>query len=86
MNSEDGRGVVTLYSFAYTRCGADCEPVYRILEAVDRSLAGQALRDPQLRFVTLTLDPSFDTPGRLAAFGAPFQPQAAEDVRYILRH
>lgn len=78
MNSEDGRGVLTLYSFAYTRCGADCEPLYRILEAVDRSLASQPPREPRLRFVTLTLDPIYDTPERLAAFGTPFQAKAVE--------
>lgn len=76
LTSEDGRGVVTLYSFAYTRCQEPCQPAYRILQAVDRSLAGQAPRDPALRFVTLTLDPTYDTPERLSQSPLPFQPQA----------
>lgn len=78
LNSENGRGVVTLYSFAYTRCGVECEPLYDILQTVDHSLTGDPPRDPPLRFVTLTLDPAYDTPERLAGFARPFQPQAVE--------
>jgi protein SCO1/2 len=78
VTSEHQRGRLTLYSFAYTRCGADCQAVYDSLQAVDALLAARPARQPALRFVTLTLDPAHDTPTCLAAFPAPFRPRATE--------
>lgn len=78
--SEDGRGVVTLYSFAYTGCGERCSLIYDKLQAVDAALADYPALDPPLRFVTLTLDPEHDTPETLAGFELPFEPQAVEWV------
>jgi len=78
--SEDGRGVVTLYSFAYTGCGERCGMIYEKLQAVDAALAQSPALDPPLRFVTLTIDPERDTPEILAGFRLPFEPQAAEWV------
>lgn len=78
VTSEDQRGRLTLYSFAYTRCGEDCRPVYDSLRGIDTLLAARAPRQPALRFITLTLDPINDSPQVLAAFPRPFQPAAVE--------
>ncbi len=78
VTSEDQRGRLTLYSFAYTRCGADCQPVYDSLEEIDAFLAARTPRQPALRFITLTVDPANDRPEVLAAFHRPFQPAAVE--------
>lgn len=79
-SSEDGRGVVTLYSFAYSSCGERCGMIYEKLAAIDAAMAERPTLEPRLRFVTLTIDPEHDTPEALAAFELPFEPQAAEWV------
>lgn len=78
VTSEDARGKLTLYSFAYSRCAQDCDAIYGTLQAIDSSLAAQPLRTPALRFVTLTIDPAHDTQQQLAEFSLPFQPRAVE--------
>lgn len=78
VTSEDGRGKLTLYSFAYSRCGQDCSGIYRTLEAIDSRLAEQPQRSPAFRFVTITIDPANDTQQQLASFSPPFQPRAVE--------
>ncbi len=78
VTSEDGRGKLTLYTFAYTRCAADCEPLYQTLQAIDSGLAARPARVPSLRFVTLTLDPARDTPEQLASFAMPFTPRSVQ--------
>lgn len=78
VTSEDGRGKLTLYSFAYSRCTADCESIYQTLQSIDQSLAQQPQRVPEFRFVTITIDPAYDTPQQLAAFNLPFTPQAVD--------
>lgn len=76
--SEDSRGVVTLYSFAYTSCGDRCQSIFSLLQSIDASLAGQPPLNPPLRFITLTIDPKQDTPETLSKFALPFQPRAVE--------
>lgn len=76
ITSEDRRGKLTLYSFAYTRCVADCQSIYNNLQAVDSALALKPKQDPPLDFITLTIDPEWDTPQRITDFPLPFQPQA----------
>jgi len=78
VTSEDGRGILTVYTFAYSRCGQDCDGIYRTLEAIDSRLAEQPPRTPALRFVTITIDPANDTQQQLAGFSPPFTPRAVE--------
>lgn len=76
--SEDGRGVVTLYSFAYTGCGERCAEIYGKLQALDAALSQNQPLDPPLRFVTLSINPEQDTPETLASFKPPFTSAAVE--------
>ncbi len=78
ISSEDARGKLTLYSFAYTGCKTDCAAIYDSLQAIDAAVAAQPPRSPALRFVTLTIDPQHDTPQTLQNFERPFTPAAVE--------
>lgn len=78
VTSEGARGKLTLYSFAYTGCGTDCDAIYATLQAIDQGLAQQPPRSPEFRFLTLTIDPARDTPEQLAGFALPFTPQTVE--------
>jgi protein SCO1/2 len=78
VTSEDARGLLTLYSFAYTRCEAKCAPIYASLQGLDGLLAQRDPISPRLRFITLSLDPAHDTPEQLAQFNAPFKPKTVE--------
>jgi len=78
VTSEEGRGKLTLYSFAYSRCEDDCAALYRTLEAIDSGLAARPERSPALRFITLTIDPEYDTQQRLAGFDLPFTPRTVD--------
>lgn len=76
VTSEDQRGVLVLYSFAYSRCQATCSKLYKTLQTVDEELAKTPDRKPPFRFITLTVDPTRDTPQQLAQFKLPFEPKA----------
>lgn len=67
MNSELGRGTVTLYSFATTDCGDRCDEMFDTLRQVqDRVVDEVDLGAAEFRVVTIALDP-VDGPAELAA-------------------
>jgi protein SCO1/2 len=76
ITSEDRRGKLTLYSFAYTRCAADCQYIYNNLRVIDSALAAKPQQNPRLDFITITIDPDWDTQQRLSEFPLPFQPRS----------
>lgn len=76
VTSEDGRGAVTLYTFAYSRCTQDCTSTYQNLQALDAQFKDRTALTPPLRLITLTLDPAHDTPEILKAAPLPFTPGA----------
>lgn len=62
------RGNVVLLSFVFTRCVEACPLIMQKLNAVRRGLGDAFPRDA--RFVTLSVDPDFDTPAELTHFQA----------------
>jgi len=78
VSSEQARGSLTLYSFAYTGCVEDCARLYASLEAIDAAVAASPAREPALRFITISIDPGHDTPAVLAAFQRPYTTKAVE--------
>ncbi|MDJ0868467.1 MAG: SCO family protein [Myxococcota bacterium] len=76
-------GQVALVSFVYTRCpdGGGCPAVIATLQRIDRLLA----RDPELaarvRLTTVSFDPGYDTPERLAELRHHMRPRA--DWRFL---
>lgn len=60
--SEDVRGDVAVYSFGYAGCGDDCSGMEETTREVRDRLDEVDLGDVDIQFVTLTFDPSHDTP------------------------
>jgi protein SCO1/2 len=70
VNSEDGRGTVTLYNFAPTDCGDECAATNETMRTVrDRVIAEVDLDGTEFRLITIALDPVAD-PEVLAAAAA----------------
>jgi protein SCO1/2 len=70
VTSDDGRGVITLYTFVPTECGAECDRVASTMRDVrERVLADVDLGPAGFRLVTIVLDPS-PSGAQLAAVGA----------------
>ena len=67
----DGDGRVRVITFIYTRCPLPdfCPLMVKHLETVRRRSDAEGLHG-RVAFVGITLDPSFDTPAVLRAFGA----------------
>jgi hypothetical protein len=58
VTSDDGRGVITLYTFVPLGCGEPCERVDATMREVgDRVAAEVDLGDVEFRLVTIVLDP-----------------------------
>ena len=66
VTSEDGRGAVTLYSFAPTDCDDRCEQAFATLARVQERMGSEIdLGDTEFRIVTIALD-GVDDPAALA--------------------
>lgn len=76
--SENARGHITLYHFAYSRCGEACQPAFNVLSAVQAQVQAADLGVP-VRLVTISLDAARDTPATLTAWGAS---QGADPARW----
>lgn len=84
VSSESWRGRLTLYSFTYSRCGADCPQSVQDIAAVRAAVAAQLTpRDPQLTLVTLTVDPERDTPEILLSLASPALAEPPETVPWV---
>jgi cytochrome oxidase Cu insertion factor (SCO1/SenC/PrrC family) len=64
------RGRVTVLSFIYTRCAAPkaCPYATGALSQLHRASLGDAKLTKNLRLVSLSFDPEYDTPQRLASY------------------
>ncbi len=65
LSNADLRGRVWIASFIYTRCTGPCPVIVERLHQVARRLADV----PNLAIVSFTVDPQYDTPEVLAAYG-----------------
>jgi len=62
VTSESVRGVVTLYSFAPTDCGSDCEEIEETMRNVrDRVATEIDMGETEFRLITVALDPVVDS-------------------------
>jgi protein SCO1 len=64
ITNRDLYGKVWVADFIYTTCPGPCPLVTANMATVEKALAN----DPNLQFVTLTVDPQTDTPGVLAQY------------------
>ncbi|MBI3882288.1 MAG: SCO family protein [Verrucomicrobia bacterium] len=72
---EQLRGQVWVADIIFTRCAGPCAKMTRQLAELQNALPAGA----PVRFVSLTTDPDFDTPGVLKKYGARF---GASDARW----
>ncbi len=63
------KGHVTVYDFIFTNCGATCPMMTEQM----RQLTKKIDKDDPVRFVSITVDPTRDTPEKLAAYAAKFR-------------
>ena len=69
LSSEDVRGDIVLYSFAYSECGTACDDMINTLREVQAGVAGIDVGDDAaIRFVTVSFDPATDSPEVLDAY------------------
>ncbi|MFO7548442.1 MAG: SCO family protein [Acidimicrobiia bacterium] len=71
VTSEDARGAVTLYTFAYAACDEECDAINATMREVRDRVAGEVdFGDTPFRQVTISFDPERDTPEALAVAAA----------------
>ena len=68
----DLAGSVWIADFIFTRCAGQCPLMSGRMAALQRAFAGT----PDLRLVSFTVDPAYDTPTVLAAYGDRYGAQA----------
>jgi cytochrome oxidase Cu insertion factor (SCO1/SenC/PrrC family) len=69
VHRDDLRGKVWVAAFIFTRCAGPCHQVTGSMARLQQDLAGL----PDVRLVSFTVDPEFDTPGVLDAYGERWQ-------------
>lgn len=70
LTNEDLRGQFVLYTFFYTRCPEPCNHINEIMQEIQDRLGEIDLGDTPITFVSISIDPAYDTPERLAAYAA----------------
>jgi cytochrome oxidase Cu insertion factor (SCO1/SenC/PrrC family) len=74
---------VAIVAFIYTRCsdGGGCPAALGVLQRLDRAIAADAAIAPRVRLATVSFDPDYDTPARMAALRRSMAPHA--DWRFL---
>jgi cytochrome oxidase Cu insertion factor (SCO1/SenC/PrrC family) len=65
---DDLRGKIWIADIVFTRCAGPCPQLTKKFQELDRTFSGMA----ELRFVSLSADPAFDTPAVLAKYGEQY--------------
>jgi protein SCO1/2 len=68
LTNEDLRGQFVLYNFMYTRCPQPCGNLNATMQEVQDRLEEANLGDIQIKFVTISFDPEYDTPEVLSGY------------------
>lgn len=68
LTSEDLRGDIVLYSFAYASCGEECDRGNATMRGVQERLSEVDLGGADMRFVTVSFDPERDSSDALTAY------------------
>lgn len=75
---------VAVISFVYTRCSDGdhgCPGAHAVLQRLDRAVAGDAALRGRVRIATVSFDPAYDTPERMAALRTALAPRG--DWRFL---
>ena len=70
-------GKVTLLDFVYTRCTDACPLLSATFQQAQRKLADDKLLGSKVVLVSLSVDPTHDTPPVMAEYGQQFKADAA---------
>jgi len=70
LTNEDLRGHIVLYNFTYTNCVAPCAQTSATMQSIHRALSTFKLRGFPVDLVTISFDPTRDTPAVLADYAA----------------
>lgn len=84
VNSEAQRGRLTLYSFTYSQCNGQCAQSAEQIAATHATLASRLGDDVALDFVTISVDPAYDTPERLFQLKSEVAPGGDEPLSWAL--
>jgi cytochrome oxidase Cu insertion factor (SCO1/SenC/PrrC family) len=66
------RGGIWIADFIFTRCGGTCPTMSRSMKSVQASISHNPHLWPAPRLVSITVDPEWDTPERLARYAERF--------------
>ncbi len=79
------RGKITLLTFFYTYCvdPLGCPFAHVTLAQLRDRVRGDAALSGRVRFLSISLDPSHDTPAAIAAYGREFEVDPAFDWRFL---
>jgi protein SCO1/2 len=75
--SESLAGKVTLLQFVYTHCTDACPLLSTTFSEVQRKLADQNLLGSKVMLVSLSVDPTHDTPAAMAEYGQRYKADPA---------
>lgn len=70
LTNEDLRGHLVLYNFTYTNCVAPCAQTSEVMQAIHNALSTFNTRGIPVDLVTISFDPTRDTPAVLADYAA----------------
>ncbi|MBI5841616.1 MAG: SCO family protein [Chloroflexi bacterium] len=68
LTSEDLRGYVVIYTFAYTNCVEPCYHINETMKEIQARLSETKLGNVKTAFVTISFDPQHDSPTALRAY------------------
>lgn len=75
LTNEDLRGHLVLYNFTYTGCEAPCPQTSLVMQALQARLAQLDLQGLPVNLVTISFDPTRDTPAQLRTYAQRFAAQ-----------
>jgi protein SCO1/2 len=75
--SADAQGRVVVATFIYTRCTDACPLITAKMRDVQEKLKSSGLFGSDVLLLSITVDPDYDTPERLAAYGEKFHVDAS---------
>lgn len=84
--SEFTTGKVTLFSFIYTYCtdAKGCPLAYETLHSLKKTLGKDPRTRDKVRFVSMSFDPTYDTPPAMRSYGgADARERAGVDWRFL---
>ena len=68
LTNEDLRGQFVLYNFIYTRCPEPCGNLNQTMDEIQSRLDEINLGDIQVKFVSISFDPEYDSPEKLKVY------------------